>query len=421
MNTTVYKDGITGDSYLFARHSSGLEVYLMPRKEYSSSYAIFGTRYGSVNIGFKAQNGQDVTVPAGIAHFLEHKLFESEDGDAFARFSKTGANANAYTSFDRTCYLFSCSNCFEDNLNILLDFVQSPYFTKETVDKEQGIIGQEIKMYDDSAPWCVMFNMLGAMYKSHPVRIDIAGTVDSIAQIDKDLLYTCYNTFYNPANMFICIAGNFDADTALSLIDKGLKDKPAVPVSHPSYYEEPKIVKPYVEQKLAVSMPMFCFGYKEDCRGMRTLKERISTGILLDILCCDTSPVYEQMINDGLINDSFESEYFCGRDFAVPMFEGESKNPKEVANRIKCEVERLKKEGISKEEFDITVKNAWGNAVTRTQGNSNAVSAMVECAMFGDKLFDELEILKSITLDDVYEALARFDNGNCVLSVILPA
>ena len=190
---------------------NGLQVYVVEKEDYSSAYALFGTRYGSVDTVFSRDNENFTAVPEGIAHFLEHKLFESEDGDAFTRYAETGAYANAFTSFDRTCYLFSCSDNFEKNLDILLDFVQNPYFTEQTVKKEQGIIGQEIRMYEDSPSWRVLFNMLSAMYQNHPVRIDIAGTVDSIAKIDANLLYECYNTFYHPSNMFICIAGNVKA------------------------------------------------------------------------------------------------------------------------------------------------------------------------------------------------------------------
>ena len=173
MKKTVYESPL-GHSYVKAVLDNGLKVYIMEKPQHTSVYALFGTRYGSIDTRFSKNGEDEISVPEGIAHFLEHKLFESEDGDAFARFAATGAYCNAFTSFDRTCYLFSCTERFEDNLDILLDFVQSPYFTAETVQKEQGIIGQEIRMYDDSAGWRVMFNMLGAMYKKHPVSIDIA-------------------------------------------------------------------------------------------------------------------------------------------------------------------------------------------------------------------------------------------------------
>ena len=165
MQNQIIENKAIGEKYVKARHESGLDIYICEKRDYASSYALFGTRYGSIDVCFKTGEDADfVHVPAGIAHFLEHKLFESEDGDAFTRYAKTGAYANAYTSFDRTCYLFSCSDQFEENLGILMDFVQSPYFTKETVEKEQGIIGQEIRMYDDSPTWRVLFNLLGCLY-----------------------------------------------------------------------------------------------------------------------------------------------------------------------------------------------------------------------------------------------------------------
>ena len=223
MNIQEIKSKRTLDKYYKINHDSGLTIYLFPKKDYNSKYAIFGTKYGSVNNAFSLDNGEVTAVPDGIAHYLEHKLFESEDGDAFTRYAKTGANANAYTSFDKTCYLFSCTENFDESFEILLDFVQSPYFTEETVAKEQGIIGQEIRMYDDSPEWCVMFNMLENMYHNHPVKIDIAGTVESIAKITPDYLYQCYNTFYNLNNMVLCVAGDLTVEDVLKTADKMLK------------------------------------------------------------------------------------------------------------------------------------------------------------------------------------------------------
>ena len=190
------------EKYYEIDHKSGLKIFVMPKEHYSSAYAVIGTRYGSIDTKFKRSDREDfVTVPEGIAHFLEHKLFESEELDAFTRYAETGASANAYTSFDKTCYLFQCTDRFEDSLRILLDFVTHPYFTKETVEKEQGIIGQEITMYYDVPGWMSTFNLLKCLYKNHPVRIDIAGTVESISHITDKLLYDCYDTFYNLNNL----------------------------------------------------------------------------------------------------------------------------------------------------------------------------------------------------------------------------
>lgn len=419
MKREVFESDI-GESYLKATLSSGLKIYILEKPQYNSSYAIFGTKYGSIDTLFSV-NGEETSVPEGIAHFLEHKLFESEDGDAFTKYAKTGAYANAFTSFDRTCYLFSCSNRFYENLQILLDFVQSPYFTEATVSKEQGIIGQEIRMYDDSPAWRVMFNMLLAMYHNHPVRIDIAGTVDSIAKIDSDLLYKCYNTFYNPSNMFICIAGNVDTERVLKQIKEGIKPSEAVEITRINEPEPEEVVKNYVEQRLAVAQPMFCFGFKETMSSPeRSVKQKICTSLLLEILAGDASPLYKRLINMGLINDEFGSEYFTGHGYSAVIFEGESSNPKAVAEEIKCEVERLKNEGIDKKLFAAIRSGMYGNAIRLFDSVEGIAMQMVDAAMNDSGLFDDIKYLKSVTCEDVYKRLLKLKDENSVLSVILP-
>ena len=198
-----------GEHFNQFKHKSGLTVIFYPKKGYSKTYAVIATNYGSIDNTFiPFGQGETITVPGGIAHYLEHKLFEGEDKNAFERYAKTGANANAFTSFDTTAYLFSCTENFEESLEILLDFVYSPYFTKENVDKERGIIGQEIRMYDDNSDWQVFFGVLQAAYHNHPLKDDIAGTIDSIEKITPELLYSCYNNFYNPSEMEICLCGS---------------------------------------------------------------------------------------------------------------------------------------------------------------------------------------------------------------------
>ena len=408
-----------GESYVKAEHSSGLKIYILEKPQYNSSYAIFGTKYGSIDNCF-CVNGEETHVPEGIAHFLEHKLFESEDGDAFTRYAETGAYANAFTSFDKTCYLFSCSQRFYDNLKILLDFVQSPYFTKETVQKEQGIIGQEIRMYDDSPAWRVMFNILLAMYKNHPVRIDIAGTVESIAKIDDQLLYKCYNTFYNPSNMFLCIAGNVETEKILKMVESDIKpcDKTEIERVMP---EEPEtVLKDVVEQSLAVAQPMFCFGYKEKWEKPLTVKERICTAVLLEILAGDASPLYKKLTEEGLINDEFSFEYFNGNGYSAVIFEGESSNPKKVASEIKLEIERLKTEGINKKLFSAIRSGMYGNAIRLFNNVESIAMQLVDCAMNDSGLFDEIKYLKSITIEDVSKRLNLLENDKTVLSIINP-
>lgn len=409
-----------GESYVKAVLPSGLKIYILEKPQYNTAYAVFGTKYGSIDTCFSV-NGEEVSVPEGIAHFLEHKLFESEDGDAFTKYAKTGAYANAFTSFDRTCYIFSCSDKFYENLDILLDFVQSPYFTEKTVLKEQGIIGQEIRMYDDSPGWRVTFNMLLAMYKNHPVRIDIAGTTDSIAQIDHNLLYKCYNTFYNPANMFICIAGNVDTEKVLSQIKTAIKPNEVSDLVRICCDEPDSVEKPYVEQELAVAQPIFALGFKETVtEPERTLKEKICTSVLLEIIAGDASPLYKRLVNDGLINDGFSSEYFTGYGYAAVIFDGESSNPKKVAEEIKSEVERLKAEGIDKKLFSAVRQGMYGDAI-RTFNSVEAIAMqLVDCAIHDNGLFDEIKFLKSITVEDINKRLQLLDINKTVLSVINP-
>ncbi len=420
MKKTVFESSL-GHSYIKAVHPTGLEIYIMEKPLHSSSYAVFGTRYGSIDTKFSKDGGEVCEVPEGIAHFLEHKLFESEDGDAFTRFAETGAYANAFTSFDRTCYLFSCSDKFYENLAILLDFVQSPYFTAQTVQKEQGIIGQEIKMYDDSPGWCVMLNMLREMYKEHPVRIDIAGTVDSISKIDDKLLYNCYNTFYNPANMFICIAGNVDANKVLEQIDAGIKDTVPVTIERGEFEETPAVSSNIIKKELDVAIPLFCFGFKQNIETpVRSLKTRICISLLLELICGEASPLFARLIREGLINDDFDSESFYGHGYAAVLFEGESKDPERVAEEIKKEIDRLKTDGIDKKLFSAAKCSLYGEAIRRFDSVEAISMQFIECAMSDYNLFDELKLLKTVTVEDVTKRLGIFDNENSVLSIINP-
>ncbi len=421
VSTEQFNDSLVDESCTVATHSSGLKIYVCEKNELNSNYAVFGTKYGSIDNGFSV-DGDIVNVPEGIAHFLEHKLFESEDGDAFTRYSQTGASANAYTSFDRTCYLFSCSDRFYDNLYILLDFVTHPYFTEQTVNKEQGIIAQEIKMYDDSPYWRVLFNMLEKMYYNHPVRVDIAGTVESISKITDKLLYKCYNTFYDLSNMFICVAGNVKSDEVIDFIDKNLPESSGSNFKRAIINEPDSVKEHYVSQNLEVAQPMFCIGFKEPCNEgeERSLKEIIVTEMLLDIIAGDVSSLYERLTKEKLINDEFSTEYFTGRGYAVTMFSGESLEPEKVFIEIKNEIERIRREGIDKELFEALKNDMYGEAVAQFNSAQKIGSALVGCAVCGDDPFDSINVIKNLTVEDIYERLSVFDEKKTVLSVINP-
>ena len=419
MQKTVIENNVLGEKVIKAVHESGLNILVCEKKDFSSSFAIFGTKYGSIDTRFQKDGQSPITVPEGIAHFLEHKLFENEDCDAFVRFAKTGANANAYTSFDRTCYLFSCSDKFKDNLDILLDFVRSPYFTAETVKKEQGIIGQEIKMYDDVPDWCVFFNLIKSLYKNHPVKINIAGTVESISEITDELLYSCYNTFYNMSNMFLCIAGNVDADEILKTVQNTIPSSKPDGFTRLDFDETENIVTSYTEQKMAVSMPLFAFGIKLSPKENPTMRDILINEIALDVLVGSSSTLYRDLINEGFINKTFETEYFWGRGYSALLFQGQSKNPEKTAELIKSEIEALRN-GIDKELFEVIKKDTLGKCITDWDNPEDIVSNLVDCVFVDGNPFAELEALEKITIDDIISCFKNINLELSALSVINP-
>ena len=410
-----------GEKYYEIDHKSGLKIYVMPKENYSSTYAVFGTNYGSIDTRFKrSDSNQWTVVPEGIAHFLEHKLFESEDLDAFARYAKTGASANAYTSFDKTCYLFQCSDNFEDSLEILLDFVTHPYFTKETVEKEQGIIGQEITMYYDVPGWMSEFNLLRCLYSKHPVRIDIAGTVESIAQITDKLLYDCYNTFYNLHNMALAVVGNVTPEQVLSVCDRMLKTAPPLEIER-SFEPEPReIVSDYCEYNLSMSMPVFSFGYKEKCeKPIQDIKTIVETNILLEILAGETSDLYNSLFDKGLINSSFTKEYFIGNGYEAIIFDGESENPKAVSEEIKKAVAKLKADGIDEGQFEAVRRAVYGKEIMAYNDIDSIANGFIGAHFGGFSLFDSMEIYKNVTKEDIENRLSQvMDERYSALSVV---
>ncbi len=412
----------TGDFYYKGRHPSGLDIYLYPKENGRSTRAVFGTKYGSIDNCFqRSDEASAETFPEGIAHYLEHKLFESEDGDAFARYAETGANANAFTGFESTCYVFSCTDRLYDSLRILLDFVQSPYFTEETVAKEQGIIGQEIKMYEDLPGWRVFFNYLQAMYHSHPVRKDAAGTIESIAEITPEHLYRCYNTFYNLNNMALVLSGKFDVDKVITVCDEMLKPSPLISVKRVFPKEPDTVVRPFIEQKLSVAMPVFQFGYKEDAKKPRKETDMAAMSALLAILASDASPMFRKLLDGGLINEaSFSRDYFEGSGYATVMFGGESRDPEAAAELIRSEVARLQKEGITEEDFRWAKRSLYGESISALNHAAGIASWVIDFAFKGMELFTYIDALAGLTLPQVRQKLETLRDDRSVLSVIWP-
>ena len=410
-----------GETVFCAVHPSGLEIRVMPKKGYNSAYAVFGVKYGSIDTAVQNESGKFETIPEGTAHFLEHKLFESEDLNAFERFAKTGASANAYTSVEKTAYLFKGSDRIEESLEILLDFVQNPYFTQETVEKEQGIIGQEIRMYQDLPDWQVMFNLLKALYSKHPVRIDIAGTQDSIAKIDADLLYRLYKNFYNPANMVLCVVGAIEPEKVFEIVEKNIKETDGRKIERKFEKESEKPVKDYVEQKLSVACKQFLLGYKENISGpLLSLEDELASQIMLEAIAGKSSPLYKKLLDEELIDLGFGTELFNGFGFSCVMMGGTSADPDKTVSVLRSEIKRMQKEGIDPAAFERAKRKTYGRMVMGYNDIDDTANLMMNLYFNGYEPFAELEACKNITLEKAQERLAALKEKASAVSVISP-
>ena len=285
---------------------NGLTVMIIPKKGMQKKYMIWGTNYGSNDNKFISPGKTEVTeVPNGVAHFLEHKMFEQENGtNSLDVLTALGVNANAYTTNDHTAYLFECTDHFYEAMDELMDYVQHPYFTDENVEKEKGIIGQEIRMYDDYPDWRVYLNAMQAMYHENPIKNDITGTIDTIAKIDKEVLYECYYTFYHPSNMAIVISGDFQPEEILEEVKKRLIPNKANGEIKRIYPKEPEeIVQEKIEQNLEVSQPIYTIGIKDvvrkDGQGPKNelVKKHICMEILLNLLLGRSSRIISKIIS----------------------------------------------------------------------------------------------------------------------------
>jgi len=417
----VISNTIVNESYKIIKHKSGLTIYLCHLGGFDGTHVQFAAPIGSVNTKFKTEYDNDFFVPPyGVAHFLEHKMFEDEQGDAFERFARTGASANAFTTFDKTSYLFGCTDKLYESLEILLDFVMTPYFTEKGTDKEKGIIAEEINMYKDNAGWCVFFNLLNCIYHNHPVKIDIAGTVDSIGDITKDTLYKCYNTFYNLNNMVLSICGNFGDDKVLEICDKILKTSKSMNIEEILIEEPTTIAKKENIQILPVSMPIFDIGFKEKAFNKDTIaKDIICMDIILEYISGDTSELYEDLYNKNLINSSFGYEIFYGKDYLTIIFGGESNDPHKVYNSLKSKIKDIKNKGINKDDFNISKKAIYGTKIRQFQSPSSICGNMVDCHFDNRDLFLFINTLKDVEYEDCESILNDIlQEKNSAISIV---
>jgi predicted Zn-dependent peptidase len=399
----------------YEKLENGLDVYILPKAGFNKTYATFTTKYGSIDNHFVPLNeNEPIRVPDGIAHFLEHKLFEKEDGDVFQSFSKQGASANAFTSFTRTAYLFSSTSNVLPNLETLLDFVQEPYFTDATVEKEKGIIGQEIRMYDDNADTRLFYGTIGNMYHNHPVKIDIAGTVESITETTKEHLYQCYETFYHPSNMLLFVVGPVDPQEYISFIKENQSKKQFAeeqPIQRFFEDEPTSVATERSEIKMPIQTPKCMIGYKAKNptkKGKELLKQELTVNVALDMLFGQSSPHYTKLYELGLIDDSFSFDYTEEYGFGFAMVGGDTTKPEEFERTVKGIIADQKNKGFTQAALDRIRKKKIGSFLRALNSPEYIANQFTRYRFNEMDLFDIVNVLEEMTLTDVNEVLKSF-------------
>ena len=397
---------------------NGLLVQMLPKKDFHKTYAILTVNFGSIDRTFVPKGETEMqTVPDGIAHFLEHKMFEKEDHDAFDLFGKLGADSNAFTSFTQTSYLFSGSDHIHENLDVLLDFVQDPYFSEKTVEKEKGIIGQEISMYDDDPNWRLYFGVLGNLYPNDPMHIDIAGTKESIAQIKAEDLYQTYHTFYQPNNMNLFIVGNIDpAETMQWIADNQTHKQFDEPSDIETEFElntlDGSDVIPFRTLEMDVSRPKVMVGIrglKEINPGQDALKYRFTVELLLDTLFDDTSDKYLELYDNGIIDDSFSYNFEMQRGFHFAYFNADTDNTEQFSDEIVKVLENANAQMLKGRSQFESEKRAILGRLIGMMDSPEAIANRYAGKLYGNtNLLDEVEVLESITFEDVLAVIPEF-------------
>ncbi len=423
----VFESTLLGECCKKYRHSSGLDIYIFPKK-LSSSFALFGTKYGSVDNVLLTEDGEKEAVPEGVAHFLEHKLFTAEDGsDAFERFSALGADANAYTAFNRTGYYFVSSECFYESLGELCDLVTHPYFTKETVASEVGIISEEIAMYDDSPSERCLFGMLGGMYHRHAVKENICGSAQSIRRITPELLYKCHRTFYRPDNMMMIVCGDVEdvkvLDTVCAHIPDTI-DAKKLCRADPAEGEPREVVCEYVEQSMPVSKPLFSIGFKDTdipFSPRERQKKDAELAIVNEILFSRSGELYSSLIDKRLVSPAMSYGYTISKTFAYNSVSGEADDPRAVLDEILAYIEKIKRNGLDHEDFLRAKRVMYADSVRVFDSVEGIGNAMFSVICEDGEIFEQVESTENVTFEDTQSAFLRFfASPNITLSVIKP-
>lgn len=415
------------ETLYFEEMPNGLKVYLLPKVGFSKTYGLFSTRFGSVDTTFVPLHEQDmIKVPDGIAHFLEHKMFEMEDGDASEAFAKLGASTNAFTSSSRTAYLFSTTSHEKECIELLLDFVQDIYLTDENVEKEKGIINQEIGMYDDDPDWRCYFGSIQNLYQHHPVKIDIAGTVETVASIDKATLEKCYHTFYHPSQMMLFVVGHIDPDEIMKLIQDNQQQKhfsKENPIQRAVVNEPLDVAQKEAVLHMDVTMPKIIVSMKINTiltKPQERLKRELAMNLFLDIFFAKSSSLYDEWLNEELINDSFSAQFTQERDYCFLQIGGDTLYPEQLKEKILYFIEHIHEYDIHQEDFLRLKKKTMGIMISLFNSPESIANMFSRYYFEGIMIFDLIDCLNALTMDDLMSLRDLFDEHYATSFTILP-
>ena len=413
-----------GETLYSAVLDNGLEIRIVPKKDFSTFYAAFATNYGGACRRFRV-DGQELDTPAGVAHYLEHKMFDLPNGDnALNILSANGADPNAFTSSGTTCYYFQCTEGFEENLRMLLHFVSTPYFTDETVQKEQGIIAQEIRMGEDNPGLAIYYNLLRMLYAHHPIRDRVAGTVESIAEITAETLYTCHRVFYAPSNMILCVEGDVDPEAVCRIAEEVLpKEKAPVPTADFGEAEELLPAERFHTEAMEVSAPQFLIGAKlsPGLTGSAAQRQRLVAALALRMLCGSSSPFYTRLYADGTLNMDFDYEVDASAGTLTFILGGESKTPETVLREFSAEVRRIAEKGFDEGTFTRARRASLGARLRALEDFDNVCVSLAMDHFDGYCSFDSFDLLDGITAEDCRRFVAEeLAPERLALSVITP-
>lgn len=400
---------------------NGMTVIIIPKNTTKKKYVIWGVNFGSIDNHFKV-DGEEIYIPDGVAHFLEHKMFEQENGkNSLDTLMALGIDANAYTTSDHTAYLFECTDHFYEGLDELMNYVQNPYFTNENVEKEKGIIAQEIRMYDDDPGWQLYMGILDCLYKNNPIKVDIAGTVESISKITPEVLYKCYNTFYALDNMTLVICGDFEPEKLLEEVKKRLTKNKTYEKIERIYPEKEKTInKKYVEKNMNVSMPIFAIGIKDVSKmDSEIVKKHIAIEILLNMIIGKSSDLYKKMYNQGLLLEEPSIDYEFSEEYAHIVISGQSNDSEEVYKMFKEEIENYKNNELNIDHFERIKKKIYGDYVVEYNSVSEIARMFLTEHMKKISSFDYIEQYKVITKEYVEQVLKEIFNDEYMALAIV--